>query len=137
MERPLFSRAVMIIEQFAHLLFSPFANSLPSIVPMPLIIISASGLRFGQSFVFLPAIVELVDCSLAAMSTIAALPAPLSALLQLTVPIMRKSPDPFFLVKGLPPMSCLLSLPNKLLHTVTVFSGHWRGQIPPSKLHCP
>ena len=136
MERPLSSQAVLIVEQSSHILFSAFSHLLPSVVPSPMTTLSASGLRCGQSFVSLPAIVELVDCLLAVVSTIAILPAPLSALLQLAMPVIRRFPGLLFSIKDSPLMPCLLLLLNRLQHIVTVLSGHQRGQIPPSKPHC-
>lgn len=137
MECPSPFESVLTIERFAHLLFSAAAHLLPLTVPMPPIILFAFGLHFGRFFVFLPAIVVLVDYSLAATSTITVLLALLCAFLRLTMAVVIKSPDLLLLLKGLPPMPCLLSLQNMLLHIVTVLLGHRRGQIPPSKLYCP
>ena len=137
MEDPLSSLVGLIVEKSVHLLTSAFVHLLPLVVSMPQTTLSASGPRSDQFFVSIPTIVELIDYLFVVVLTIAVLPAPPSIVLLLVVLAIKRSPGLLFLIKDSPLMPCLLLLPNRLQNIVIVLLGHQRGQIPPSKLHCP
>ena len=80
----------MTIERFAHPLFSSFSHSLLLIVPMPPTIPFVSGLCFGRSFAFLPAISGLIDCSFAVVPATTPLLALPSALSRPILPVVQK-----------------------------------------------
>ena len=137
MEDSLSSQDGLIVEQSAHLLTSAFVHFPPSVVPMPQTTLSASGLRCDQSSVSLPAIFELIDYLFAVVLTISVLPDLPSAVLLIVALVMKRSLGLLFLIEDSPLMPYLLLLPNRLQHIVIVLLGHQRGQIPPSKPHCP